>query len=358
MGDGGKTGRQQRTKWKSAGLILSIAMVFFLVALAPMVETATSSSGNPTSRTPSPAVTTTGSGLPSWNPNVACTADQVTIRDVLGSAYPHQALIGSPYQVNSTSGGIPLDRSLSPPCTITNVTGQVVSSFVQISGVSLYGYGVKTTDCSAWYSKQNGGQRYPGNQTVCTDAGQIITLGTKSGYMRVEIDRDWLGKGYCGPSVPSCDNVTLAQEQSNGTISLDVQGFVFWEGPYHWELHSLTAWRLTPPPDFGIAANPAFLTIKLGSSGTSAIGLSSLYGFSGNVSLTASISSSGLVLVWPTVSLNPSSVALTSGGSGTSTLTVSTSLLTTLGTYTVTVTATSGSITHSTTVTVEVTLPI
>src|SRR5467141_2151116 len=250
MGDGGKTGRQLPTKWKSAGLILSIAMVFFLVALAPIVETATSSSGNLTSRTPSPDVTTTVSGLPSWNPNVACTADQVTIRDVLGIAYPHQALNGSRYQVNSTSGGIPLDRSLSPPCTITNSTGQVVSSFVQISGVSLYGYGVKTTDCSAWYSKQNGGQRYPGNQTVCTDAGQIITLGTKSGYMRVEIDRDWLGKGYCGPSVPSCDNVTLAQEQSNGTISLDVQGFVFWEGPYHWELHSLTAWRLSsqPPP--------------------------------------------------------------------------------------------------------------
>src|SRR2546427_2885419 len=296
MARGRQKGRQHSTRWKSIRLILSIAMVFFLVALAPMVETATSSSGNPTSRTPSPDVTTTVSGLPSWNPNVACTADQVTIRDVLGSAYPHQALSGSPYQVNSTSGGIPLDRSLSPPCTITNVTGQVVSSFVQINGVSLYGYGVKTTDCSGWYSKQNGGGRYPDNQTHCTNAGQIITLGTTSGYMRVEIDRDWLGKGYCGPSVPSCDNATLAQEQSHGTISLDVQGFVFWEGPYHWELHALTAWRLTPPPDFGISANPSSLSIKLGSSGTSAIGLSSLYGFSGNLCLTPTISYSGMVL--------------------------------------------------------------
>src|SRR3989442_12436367 len=42
----------------------------------------------------------------------------------------------------------------------------------------------------------------------------------------------------------------LAQEQSNGRISLDVQGFVFWEGPYHWELHPFTAWKLSssPPP--------------------------------------------------------------------------------------------------------------
>src|SRR5207253_2935867 len=33
-------------------------------------------------------------------------------------------------------------------------------------------------------------------------------------------------------------------------ISLDVQGFVFWEGPYHWELHPFTAWKLSnsPPP--------------------------------------------------------------------------------------------------------------
>jgi len=130
------------------------------------------------------------------------------------------------------------------------MTGQAVSSLVQINGVSLYGYGVKTTDCSAWYSKQNGGARYPGNQTVCTNAGQIITIGTTSGYMKIEIDRDWLGKGYCGPNVPSCDNATLVQEQSNGSISLDVQGFVFWEGPYHWELHPFTAWKLSsaPPP--------------------------------------------------------------------------------------------------------------
>ena len=194
-------------------------------------------------RPSSPDANTTG--LASWNPNVSCAADLVTIRDILGPAYPRQTVSSSRYQTNSTAGGVPQERALSPPCTITNVTGHVWSSFVQINGVSLYGYGVKTTDCSGWYSKQNGGGRYPDNQTHCTNAGQIITIGTKSGYMKIEIDRDWLGKGYCGPSVPSCDNATLAQEQSNGTISLDVQGFVFWEGPYHWELHALTAWRLT-----------------------------------------------------------------------------------------------------------------
>src|SRR5881409_49050 len=305
---------------------------------------------------------TTTTGLASWNPNVACSADLVTIRDVLGPAYPHQDLNGSRYQVNSTSGGIPLERSLSPPCTITNATGQVLSSFVQINNVSLYGYAIKTTDCSAWYSKQNGGQRYPGNQTYCTDGGQVITIGTTSGYLRIEIDRDWLGKGYCGPNVPSCDNQTLFQEQSNGSISLDVQGFVFWEGPWHWELHPFTAWKLSSsppppppsPPDFSLGASPNSLTFVIGSSGTSTITLTSISGLAGTASLSASVSSSDLILIWPTASVSPSSVTLTANGTATSTLSISTSLLTTPGTYTVTVSATVGSITHSTSVLVKV----
>src|SRR5438094_10110322 len=104
---------------------------------------------------PTDGITTTAasSGLASWNPNVACAADLVTIRDVLGPAYPHQDLNGSRYQVNSTSGGIPLDRSLSPPCTITNMPGQTVSPFVQITGGSSYGCGVQTTDCAGCDSK-------------------------------------------------------------------------------------------------------------------------------------------------------------------------------------------------------------
>src|SRR5205807_765017 len=388
----------------------------------------------------------TESGLTSWNPHVSCSADLVTIRDVLGPAYPTQTVNGSRYQTNSTAGGIPQERALSPPCTITNKTGTVLSPFVQINGVSLYGYGIKTTDCSGWYSKQNGGGRYPNNQTFCTNAGQIITIGTTRGYLRIEIDRDWLGKGYCGVGVPYCNNATLGQYQSNGSISLDFQGFVFWEGPYHWELHPLTGWRLSapptppsapqnlaatggnaqvtltwqapasnggspitnyriyrgtssngetlkatignvltytdtsvtngvtyyyqvsavngagegprsneasatpsppppPPPDFGISATPASLSLHIGSSGTSTITLTSLNGFAGTIGLSTSIACSGVCLVYPTASLNPTSVTLTSGGTGVSTLTVATSVLTTPGTYTITITATSGSIT-------------
>ena len=428
-------------------LVLGLAIAGLIAGpMASAIQSGLSPSSTPGS--------VTESGLTSWNPHVSCSADLVTIRDVLGPAYPTQTVNGSRYQTNSTAGGIPQERALSPPCTITNKTGTVLSPFVQINGVSLYGYGIKTTDCSGWYSKQNGGGRYPNNQTFCTNAGQIITIGTTRGYLRIEIDRDWLGKGYCGVGVPYCNNATLGQYQSNGSISLDFQGFVFWEGPYHWELHPLTGWRLSapptppsapqnlaatgsnaqvgltwqapasnggspitnyriyrgtssngetlkatignvltytdtsvtngvtyyyqvsavngagegprsneasatpspppPPPDFGISATPASLSIQIGSSGTSTIALTSLNGFAGTIGLSTSIACSGLCLVYPTASLNPTSVTLTAGGSGVSTLTVATSVLTTLGTYTITITATSGSITHTVTVTVTV----
>ncbi len=120
--------------------------------------------------------------------------------------------------------------------------------------------------------------------------------------------------------------------------------------------HTITVTAPPPPGDFSISASPASLHIVCGSSGSSGITLTSLNGLSGTASLSASISSSGLILVWPTVSVSPSSVTLPSGGTATSTLTVSTSVLTTPGTYTVTVTATIGSITHSADVTVVVTL--
>jgi len=239
---------ERHGRWVLSRRTVGVLLLLLVLAISAVVAGPWSSSiRNLLSPTPD-AGSVSDSGLTSWNPHVSCSADLVTIRDVLGPAYPSQTVNGSRYQTNSTAGGIPQERALSPPCTITNRTGQVLSSFVQINGVSLYGYGVKTTDCSGWYSKQNGGGRYPGNQTFCTNAGQIITIGTKSGYMKLEIDRDWLGKGYCGVGVPYCDNATLGQYQSNGNISLDVQGFVFWEGPWHWEVHPLTGWRLSAPP--------------------------------------------------------------------------------------------------------------
>ena len=89
--------------------------------------------------------------------------------------------------------------------------------------------------------------------------------------------------------------------------------------------------------------------------GTTTITLSSLNEFSGTVSLTSTLSSSG-----PQVTFIPASVTVPSGGSKSSTLSVSTassgaySTTISQGTYTVTITGTSGSLVHSTTLSLTV----
>src|SRR2546421_5279592 len=161
--------RRRTTSRRSVLVLLLVLGLAIAGLMAGPLASAIQSGLSPTSG-PAPVAE---SGLTSWNPHVSCSADLVTIRDVLGPAYPTQTVNGSRYQTNSTAGGIPQERALAPPCTITNKTGTVLSSFVQINGVSLYGYVVKTTDCSGWYSKQNGGGPYPHNQTFLTYGRQI-----------------------------------------------------------------------------------------------------------------------------------------------------------------------------------------
>src|SRR5256714_11175178 len=183
-------------RWVLSRRTVGVLLLLLVLAISAVVAGPWSSSiRNLLSPTPD-AGSVSDSGLTSWNPHVSCSADLVTIRDVLGPAYPSQTVNGSRYQTNSTAGGIPQERALAAPCTITNKTGTVLSSFVQINGVSLYGYGVKTTDCSGWYSKQNGGGRHPHNQTLCTKGRQIITIRATPGYLRNGIDPDRLGESH------------------------------------------------------------------------------------------------------------------------------------------------------------------
>ncbi len=96
--------------------------------------------------------------------------------------------------------------------------------------------------------------------------------------------------------------------------------------------------------DFSLAASPTSVTVNAGVAGTSTLTVSPSNGFTGAVSLTASVSpSTGLAC-----GLSPTTV---SGGSGTSVLSCSGSA----GTYTVTVTGTSGSLVHTAGVTFTVT---
>lgn len=96
--------------------------------------------------------------------------------------------------------------------------------------------------------------------------------------------------------------------------------------------------------DFSVAAAPTSLTISRGGSGTSTITVSDTGGNS-TVSLSASGQGKGV-----TVSFSPSSL----GASGNSTMTVKTSRNASTGNFTITITGKSSSATHATTVTLTV----
>ena len=96
-------------------------------------------------------------------------------------------------------------------------------------------------------------------------------------------------------------------------------------------------------PSFTLASSPSSLTITQGNSGTSTITVTDLGGFSGSVTLAASGLPSGVTAAF---SANPTSSA--------STLTLTASSTATTGNATVTITGTSGSLTATTTVSLTV----
>jgi uncharacterized membrane protein len=112
--------------------------------------------------------------------------------------------------------------------------------------------------------------------------------------------------------------------------------------------HSVNVTVNVVAPDFWINAFPSYLSVSAGSTANSTIILSSLYGFSGTVSLAASVPSG-----W-SASFVPSSLSVTAGYFNCSALSVAVPSGTASGKYTVTVTGTSGSLTHSANVTIAV----
>ena len=178
-----------------------------------------------------------------------------------------------------------------------------------------------------------------------------ITVASMNGFMGTVI----LGITTTAPSL-SCSLSSTTISGGSGTSNLSCTSNV--AGSYVANVtgksgslsHSATVtYQITAAPDFSVSANPTSLTIGQGSSGTSAITVVSLNGFSGTVTLSASVSPLG-----PSTSLNPGTVTLAPNGAGSSTLNV-TSVRAPPGTYKVNVTATSGSLSHSFLITVTIT---
>jgi subtilase family serine protease len=102
-------------------------------------------------------------------------------------------------------------------------------------------------------------------------------------------------------------------------------------------------------PNFTIGASPSSLTITQGSNGTSTITITSQNSFSSATTLSATGLPSGVTAAFSTNPVTPPA-----NGSATSVLTLTASGTATTGTATVTVTGTSGSLTHNATIALTV----
>ncbi len=133
------------------------------------------------------------------------------------------------------------------------------------------------------------------------------------------------------PTTIPVGTYTVAISGTSGKLSHSVSTFLQVTSP--------------PAPDFLISANPSSLSITQGSSGSSTITITSIGGFSGTVSLADTITPGSANS--PTLTLNPNRVTLLSGGTASTVLTVNTTSGTGLGNYTIVVLATSGSVSHT-----------
>ncbi|HTD21455.1 MAG TPA: polysaccharide lyase family 7 protein [Terriglobales bacterium] len=140
-------------------------------------------------------------------------------------------------------------------------------------------------------------------------------------------------------------SVSTGSSAVAGTYTLTVTGTS--GGLTHSASVSLVV-QATQAADFSLAASPSTVTVTAGSAASYTASVSPINGYTGTVTLSASGLPSGA-----TASFNPASI---SGGSGSSTLTVSTASSTLAGSYTVTITGkdTSGSPIHTTNVTLTV----
>ncbi|TMI30695.1 hypothetical protein E6H27_06975 [Candidatus Bathyarchaeota archaeon] len=151
-----------------------------------------------------------------------------------------------------------------------------------------------------------------------------------------------------GPNSPCPATATLTAGASTtvtcnfnslkaGTYSMTITG----SGGFNGAIINSTTLTITVIPVFGLSANPASLNVNATVAGTSTITASDQGGFSGTVDLSYNVSpNSGL-----TCTFTPTSIAVPSGGSGTSTLSCTG---TAIGTYTVTVTGTAVGLTPKT----------
>jgi hypothetical protein len=196
----------------------------------------------------------------------------------------------------------------------------------------------------------------PSSQSVVqgNNTSYTVTVGALNGFTgTVALGASGLpgnsSSTFTPPSVGGSGTSTLAVQTTSstptGTFSITITGT-------SGSLVRSTGVTLVvnpPSPDFSIAASPSSQTVVQGNGTTYTVTITPVYGFSNNVTLSAS----GL----PSSANAPFSPNPVTGSPWTSTMTVTTTSSTPTGSSTITITGTSGALSHSAGVTLVVTPP-
>ena len=197
----------------------------------------------------------------------------------------------------------------------------------------------------------------PASISVTTGAGagtSVVTVTPANGFGS---DVSLSVAGYPSGATATFDAQTIAGGSGSATLSVQSVSAVAGSftldvtasggGVTHSVSIALTIVQPAPPPDFSLAANPTSIALTAGgSAGSSSVSVSPLNGFNSDVTLIVSGVPSGA-----SASFNPQTV---SGGSGSSSLSVQAGTTATPGNYTLTVTASGGGVSHTASVSLSI----
>jgi len=270
-------------------------------------------------------------------------ADRLMYRLAYRNFGTHESLVVNHSVVAGSSGGVRWYEIQNPGGTPT-VTQQSTfapdSNYRWMGSIAMDQAGDMALGYSVSSSSLNPTVRYTGR--LSTDPASTmeaeVNVVTGSGSQTTGLSR-W--GDYSAMQVDPVDDCTFwyTQEymQTNGTFNWNTR------------IANFKFPSCGGSPDFTVAANPSSLTITQGNNGTSTITVTSLNGFNSATSLTASGLPSGV-----TAAFVPNPVTPPANGNVTSTLTLTAASNATTGTATVTITGTSGSTSHTTTITLTV----
>jgi hypothetical protein len=146
--------------------------------------------------------------------------------------------------------------------------------------------------------------------------------------------------------------LTVTAPNILGNYTIVVLGVTSAHGKTSYASSMLTV-QVISSQDFTITSSPSSITNLVGSTNTTTITVTSINGYNGNVSLTATTP-----FGYISVTGAQSPLMLSPGATASSTLSISTSSSTALGTYSISVTGTAGSRSHTTTVILNVVDPV